>query len=428
MDSAGRRSPPPPHARQLWQSTLFSHGEADLSLDWPTVESYLTMFPGRTPVNVVPQVPHCAVRMAVMGWDARPATDAEIGRMKTIVREWMEAGAVCLNLGLDYQPSAFADTRELIELSSIVREYGGIYAAHVRYTDLGRAAAWRETMVIGRGAAIPVHISHEHVDDVTEPLLEEAERICDLTFESYLYPAGCTHLALMLPTWAQAGGPDGVRARLQDPEMRNRIRQHLQDRLTVDSGGARAVVVGNRTGLFIGWSLDESAEAEGLPMGEVAVTMLEDEHPYVLMVYHRGMTAEEQHEAVWRTVRHPRMMVASDGIYHGRSSHPRGYGCFTRVLRLGVREMGAISLEEAIYKMSGFPAERFRINDRGLLRPGYGADVLIFDPETVADRATWEEPRLEPVGIDRVIVNGETVVEGGDPTGALPGRVLRAHR
>jgi N-acyl-D-amino-acid deacylase len=167
-------------ATRLWRSTLFSHGEADLSLDWSTVEDYLSIFAGNTPVNVVLQVPHCAVRFGAMGWDGRPATDAELEQMRATTREWMEAGAVALCLGLDYQPSAFADTRELVELSKVAAEYDGIYAAHVRYNDIGREAAWRETMEIGERAGILVHISHEHVTSETVPLLEEAAQRCDL--------------------------------------------------------------------------------------------------------------------------------------------------------------------------------------------------------------------------------------------------------
>ena len=162
-----------------------------------------------------------------------------------------------------------------------------------------------------------------------------------------------------------------------------------------------------------------------MDVADFALQVLEDEHPYALMVYHRGTTPEEQEQSIRDTIQHPAMMVASDGIYHGISAHPRGFGTFARVLRLCVREMGAVSLEEAVRKMSGFPAERFRIKDRGFLREGYGADVVIFDPATVADRATWDEPRLEPVGIDQVIVNGQVVVEAGASTGVLPGRVLR---
>jgi N-acyl-D-amino-acid deacylase len=415
----------PERARELWQFTLFSHGEADLALDWPTADDFLAIFAGNTPANVLPQVPHCAVRLGVMGWAARPATDDEIERMKPAVREWMEAGATCLCLGLDYQPSAFADTRELVELSKVAREYDGIYAAHVRYTDSGQERAWRETFEIAEQAEIPVHISHEHVNDTTEPLLAEAARRCDLTFESYLYPAGCTHLALLLPTWAAAGGPSAIKKRLKDPETRRALRDHLQHQLTVVRGNARVVFVGNQTGRYIGREITEVAAAEGMEPGDFAIRTLEVEHPYALMVYHHGTTPEFQADSIRRTARHPKMMVASDGMYHGQSAHPRGYGCFARVLRLCVREMGAIPLEEAIYKMSGFPAERFRISERGFVRPGFGADVVIFDPATVADRATWEEPRLEPVGIDRVIVNGQTVVLNGKPTGALPGRVIR---
>jgi N-acyl-D-amino-acid deacylase len=416
---------PPERARELWDSTLFAYGHGEIDVNWPTVESYLAQFEGTTPVNVVPQVPHCAVRLGVMGWEARAATDNEIEAMKPAVREWLDAGATCLCLGIDYQPSAFADTRELVELSKVAREYDAIYAAHVRYNDAGQEAAWRETMEIGRQADIPVHISHEKVDAVTAPLLEEAAERCDLTFESYLYPAGCTHLALMLPSWASAGGPEAIRARLRDSATRAKMGEHLHHQLTVARGKSRIVFVDNQTGRYIGEDLTDVADREGLPVGEFALKILDDEHPYALMVYHHGTTPAEQREAQRRTIQHPRMLVASDGMYHGTSGHPRGYGCFAQVLRMSVRETGAVSLEDAVNKMSGFPAERFRIKDRGLLRPEYGADVVIFDPETVADRATWDAPREEPVGIDRVIVNGQTVVLNGTPTGIHPGRVLR---
>jgi N-acyl-D-amino-acid deacylase len=162
-----------------------------------------------------------------------------------------------------------------------------------------------------------------------------------------------------------------------------------------------------------------------LEPGDLALQMIEEESPYSLMVYHRGTTPEQQHETIWETVRHPKMLVASDGIYHGAYSHPRGFGCFTRVLRLAVREMGAVSLEEAVWKMTGYPAERFRIGDRGRLAPGLAADIVIFDADSVADRSIWEAARLEPVGIDRVIVNGEAVVIDGAPTGRTPGQIVR---
>lgn len=416
----------PDLTHQLWDYTRPFIGEpaVELSLDWPTPESYLAIFPGNTPVNVLPQVPHCAVRLGAMGWSPRPAGDVELERMKQTTRAWLEAGATCLCLGLDYQPSASADIRELIELSKVVRDYGGLYAAHARYSDLGQAQAWRETIEIGRQADIPVHISHEHVTDVTEKLLDEAAGVCDLTFESYLYPAGCTHLALMVPTWAQAGGPPGIAQRLAYPATRRELRDHLRRNLLDGiERGARAVFVATGSGRYVGMSIADAAAYEGEDIGDFAIRVLDEERPHPLMVYHLPGSADEHRRMAERTFRHPRMLVASDGIYHGQSGHPRGYGCFARALRLA-RETGAVTLETAVHKMTGFPAERFRIKGRGLLAPNHAADLVIFDPDHVADRATWDEPRLEPVGIDRVLVNGQTVVLDGKPTGALPGHVL----
>jgi N-acyl-D-amino-acid deacylase len=412
-------------AAALWESDLFAHGrEPDLVRDWESVEAYLAIFAGNTPINVVPQVPHCAVRFAVMGWEARPATDDELGRMTSISREWLEAGARALCLGLDYQPSAFADTRELVELSKVAAGYGAIYAAHIRYNEVGREDAWRETMAIGEQAGIPVHISHEHVTPETGPLLAEAAARCDLSFESYLYHAGCTHLALTLPIWAQAGGPAEIRARLHDPVQRARMRDALAANFAADPN-ARKVFVDTPSGRWIGRALDDVAAELGLTPADFALQVLDEEDPYALMVYHRSTSPDYQSDSIRATIQHPSVMVASDGIYHGRSGHPRGFGTFARVLRLCVREMEAVTLEQAVRKMSGYPAERFGIRDRGVLREGLAADVVVFDPAAVGDRATWEEPLLEPVGIDRVIVNGQVTVVDGVPTGALPGRVVR---
>lgn len=411
-------------AHQLWDGLRFAYGEAPFPIGWPSARDYLSIFPGNTPVNVVPQVPACAVRMAVLGWDTRAPDADELRRMEDLTREWMEAGAKCLNLGLDYQPSAFATTEELIALSRVAKEYDGLYAAHVRYNGLGRAEAFRETWRIAERADIPVHISHERIDAESAVLFAEGEQRADISFESYLYPAGCTHLALMLPFWAQAGGPDAIQARLRAPDARAQMRAVLDDKLNNDPMRARVVCVDDQTGAYVGREIQAMAEEEGIPFGELAIRILETEHPYALMVYHRRTTPEALRDEITATLRHPKMMVASDGMYSGVSAHPRAYGCFGQAVRLGVREYGAITLEEAVRKMSGYPAERFRIPWRGVLREGYGADVVIFDADTYADRATWDEPRLEPVGVDRVIVNGTTVVLGGTPTGTLPGRVI----
>ena len=223
-----------------------------------------------------------------MGWEPRRATDAEVAAMATLTRDWYEAGATCLNLGLDYQPSANADFRELAALCRVAQEYDAIYAAHLRYTDYGREGAWREIIRLGQETGIPVHVSHESVNAESAALLDEAAQVCDLTFESYLYPAGCTHLALMLPIPEQGGGTAGLQARLRVPRERAQMQAQLEATLTASSeAGARAVFVANQTGRYIGQSLDEAAASCGESRGEFAVRVLAEEDPYALMVFHR---------------------------------------------------------------------------------------------------------------------------------------------
>jgi N-acyl-D-aspartate/D-glutamate deacylase len=312
----------------------------------------------------------------------------------------------------------------LVELSKVAAEYNGIYAAHIRYSDYGQAKAWRETMEIGEQAGIPVHISHEHVNDVTSRLLDEADARCDLTFESYMYPAGCTHLAMMIPIWAQAGGPEGIFQKLTFPAIREEIRGHLRNALQAGiDRGARAVFANTGSGRYIGLDIATAAALEGEELGDFALRVLEEERPHPLMVYHQGGTPEYFHERMKRTFSHPKMMVASDGVYHGPHGHPRGYGAFARALRLQ-RESQAVSLETAVYKMTGFPAERFRIKERGRLVDGYAADVVIFDPAEVSDRSTWDDAWQPATGVEKVIVNGQIAVDQGTPTGLLPGQVI----
>lgn len=411
-------------SQELWPAHEFANGPAELSMNWPTPQDYLAEFSGKTPVNVVPQVPHCAVRFGVMGWSTSPANDEQLQEMRTAVADWMEAGARALNLGLDYQPSAFSDTRELVELSKVAASYGGIYAAHIRYNDYGRAKALEETFQIGEQAGIPVHVSHEHVNDETRDIFRDGMERCDFSFESYLYPASCTHLALTLPIWAQAGGPSALATALSDPVARERCVDFLEARLGRNGSRDHAVFLDTPSGRWIGESIQDIADAKGMPVGEFAVQALLEEQPYALMLYFRGTPPDEVAQINRDTIQHPRMMVASDGMYHGASAHPRGFGTFAAVLQRDVRKTAAVSIEDAVRKMSGFPAERFGIRDRGILKEGLAADIVIFDADTVRSNATFADPRDLPEGVDRVLVNGVTVAIGKSPTGALPGKVV----
>lgn len=410
------------HARELWHYTQFAYGDDKVPLDWQTPDDYLNMFDGRIPANLYPQVPHCAVRLGAMGWDPRAANKEELIEMEKTTRQWLDAGACCLCLGLDYQPSANADLNELVYLSKVAASYDAIYAAHVRYQLIDRKKAWEETIEIAQRAEIPVHISHERVDDEASEILERVDREdIDLTFESYLYPAGMTHLAMLLPMEYQTGAPDEMLANLDNPEVRRKSLPYLQEKL----GKGNQIVGYNKNGKYIGMTLAEAANKEGKSNEEFAFDFIRDEFAIETFVMPWATSPEENEKILNRTACHPRMMIASDGVYNIPHPHPRSYGCFVQYLGKFVRERQLISLKEAIYKMSGFPAERFRISDRGRIATGFAADIVVFDPETVSDRSTWFDPVQSPVGVEWVFVNGIPVIEESKVTSKLPGKVIR---
>jgi N-acyl-D-amino-acid deacylase len=364
-----------------------------------------------------------------MGWDDRSPTAAELDRMRALTRDWMEAGAVGLNTGLDYQPAANASTDELVELAKVVAEYGGVYAAHIRYNAIGKPAAYRESIEIGRRAGVPIRQSHESVDDETEPLLDEAQRAgIDFGIDWYLYPAGSSHLLVWLPPEDQIGGFDATVQRLRDdPAHRAKIGAIIEEQIGITHAiGGREYFSETRTGRYIGMSIGEVAAERGTSVGETAVDLIVEESPDAILVFRRGISPEAFDDQARRTLNHPAFMVASDGVYHGTLPHPRGYGCYAQVLGTFVRERGLVSLERAVHLMSGLPAARFGITDRGRLVEGLAADLVVFDPATVGAVATWEEPRLPATGVDAVIVNGEIVARDGRPTAARPGTVIRA--
>ena len=412
----------PEHAQELWHYTQFAYGDAKLPLNWQTPDEYLSIFDGKIPANLYPQVPHCAVRLGAMGWDARPATREELLVMERTTREWLEAGACCLCLGLDYQPSANADLTELVYLSKIAASYDAIYAAHIRYQLIGRKAAWEETVEIAQQAEIPVHISHERVDAESTEVLERVDREdIDLTFESYLYPAGMTHLAMLLPMEYQTGTPDEMLAEMENSVVRKKSLPYLRGKL----GEGNQIVGYNKSGRYIGMLLSEAAEREGKSIEEFAYDFIQDEMAIETFVMPWVTPPEENEEILNRTAVHPRMMIASDGVYNIPHPHPRSYGCFVQYLGKFVRDKQLVSMKDAIYKMSGFPAERFRVSDRGKIATGLAADVVVFNPDTVADCSTWFDPVQPPIGVNWVFVNGVAVIENGDVTNALPGKVLR---
>lgn len=398
------------------------YGDAPVGWDWHSVADYLSIFKGRVPGNMVPQVPHHAIKVEVTGWETRPATTDEIEAMKPLVREWLDAGAVALAVGLEYQPSSSSSLEELVVLSKLVAERGGVYVTHQRgyWGRLERGT--RETFRVAKEANLPVHISHLAVEEHTAALLQEGlDAGVDLSLDLYAYSAACTHLLMMLPDWAQAGGHAAAMARLCDPAARARMRPETAQRIA-ERGTITLSYVENGPE-FEGHTLGELASAAHMSDVDFMFDLLATHGGRVLAVYH--WTDDIDHEAILRrTMRHPRYMACTDGIFPGSRPHPRGFGTFPRIVGQYVRN-GVLTIEEAVRKVSGYPAERFCLKDRGRLQPAMAADIVIFDPATVADRATYENGRAHPEGIDCVLVNGQIALADGRPTGTLAGRVLR---
>jgi N-acyl-D-amino-acid deacylase len=353
-------------------------------------------------VNAAFLVPHCPLRVAVMGWERRAPTDRELEAMKEHLAEGMAAGAVGFSTGLIYPPSMFAETDELIELTRVVARFGGLYASHIRNEGAGLLEAVSEAIRIGEEAGTPVQISHHKASGpenwgLTEqslPVIEQArERGVDVTVDAYPYTAGSTALG------ALAGG--GRVGRIMDPNS-----------VLIASVKHQHQYEGKR--------LDEVAAMMDLPVEDATSRLLQEEENAVVAV----MFIMDEGD-VRRVLRHPTCMIGSDGIPSPTGKpHPRLYGTFPRVLGRYVREEGLLSLEEAVRRMTSMPAAKFRLADRGVVREDAWADLVVFDPEQIADTATYDDPRRYPAGIPYVLVNGEIIVEDGAPSEVSAGRVL----
>jgi N-acyl-D-amino-acid deacylase len=390
-------------------------------------------------INIGTMVGQGSIRAAVIGQSDRKPTAGELAEMRTLVEQGMKDGAFGLSSGLFYVPGAFASTDEVIELAKVAARFGGIYISHMRDEASGVVDSVKETIAIGERGGLPTQLTHHKVIGVgnwgksieTLKLVDEArKRGVDATIDQYPYTASSTSIgAALLPTWAQEGGREKVVGRLRDPGVRADIKSEVVRSIQNERGGGdpKNVVLAR---------CDWNQSLSGKTLEEV--TRIRGMEPTIANAAEAAMWIVEQgncsgifhaiaEEDLRRILRHPATMIASDGgipVFGKATPHPRNYGTFARVLAVYVRDLNTITLEDAIRKMSSFPAQRLGLTDRGLLRPGMKADVAVFDPARVRDPATFEKPHQYAEGFSTVIVNGKIVLDNGTMLPARPGRVL----
>ncbi|MFF4221908.1 amidohydrolase family protein [Streptomyces abikoensis] len=424
------------------QITGWNGDGADVDFTWRTVGGYLDRldhgFAGEgIAVNAAYLVPQGTVRMLAVGWEDRPATAAELDRMRRLVAEGLEQGAVGLSSGLTYTPGMYADDAELTELCRVVTEYGGYYCPHHRSYGAGALRAYAEMIELSRTAGCALHLAHAVMNfGVNEGRAPELLALldaaladgADISLDTYPYTPGSTTLAALLPGWAGEGGPEAILARLRDDATAARIRHALE---VTGSDGCHGVTVDwesveisgvsdSALAPYVGRSIARSARERGEEPWTTARRLLLEDRLGPTILQHVG------HEENVRTImRHAVHTGGSDGILHGAKPHPRAYGTFPHYLGHYVRELGVLSLEECVAHLTSRPAARLRLPDRGSIREGHRADLVLFDPETVAAGATFEAPRTLPTGIPYVLIAGRFVMEDGRRTDVLAGRTVR---
>lgn len=411
--------------------------------DWQTYGDYLDKVQA-TPiaVNLGGFVGQGRIRRLVVGMEAREATASEVREMKKLVRESIEGGAMGLSTGLEYAPGANADTGELIELTKVLGDFPGtLYVTHMRQRDTRSVEAVQEGIEIGEEAGVGVHFSHHpmrypfhgRMAEIFQLKEEARDRGVHVTFDTMIVNYNMSSMGALLPHWMHDGGAEKLVERLGDPSIRQQVKayQNPQQKHFRDGLWDKVLIGNNRANRgLVGRSMAEAAEIRGYEdPWELAMDMMIEEGRGGVGIYCDTFTDED----ITACLQHPLgMAVGSDITVHApygpmsqRHPHPANYGFYPLFFKKFVREMGVLTLEAAIRKVTSFPAQRIGLWNRGILREGAWGDIMIFDFERIRDRSTFEEPHQYPEGIDYVLVNGKVVIEKGTHTGALPGTVLR---
>lgn len=413
--------------------------EAKLKLNWPSMGEYLRRLEEKgIALNTVSLVGNGNIRAFVMEYDSRQPSKNELEEMKKVLAQSLEEGAFGLSSGLIYPPSCYADTNELIELCKVVAKYGGIYTSHIRGEGDSLITSVKEAIEIGRKSGASVEISHHKASgksnwgkvNRTLKMIDEARSMgVEVTCDVYPYVAGSTGLDAFLPVRAWAGGIEKLIKNLKDPKTRAQLRREMERASLFKPDRWGTVMISYCKGhrQYEGKTIAEiAAQKKTDPLDLVFDLLIEEKASVQIVIF-------SMREKDMRTVlKHPASMIGSDssstapyGVLGKGKPHPRTYGTFPRVLGEYVRKTKLLTLEEAIRKMTSFPAQKLRLNDRGLVRKGMAADITVFDPDKIVDTSTYAKPHEYPIGIKHVLVNGRIVVADGKHTRQLPGRALR---
>lgn len=425
-----------PLNEEMKQDMIENQGDITFDVEWTTLGEYLDHLQQKgVSANITSFVGNGTLRQHVIGYENRPATDEEISRMKELLGEAMREGAVGLSSSLLYAPSGYADTDELAELARVAADHGGMYISHIRNEGDNLLESIDELIEIAERADIRSQIYHlkasgednwHKMDDAIRRIEDARSAGLAITADMYNYPASSTGLHVQLPDWVRDGGIEAMIERLSDPEKREPILADIEFSHSPD----KILLVGFENpdlrihqGKYLS---DLSVELDKTPE-EAMIDLIVEDDSRIQVVYF-SMSEENMVKKVqqpWISFCSDAGSYAPEGVFLNYSTHPRAYGSFARLLAKYVREDKVISLEEAIRKLTSLPAENLRLEKRGALKVGHYADVVVFNPETVQDHATFEEPHQLASGVQHVWVNGGQVLKDGEHTGAMPGRVVR---
>jgi N-acyl-D-amino-acid deacylase len=435
-----------PLTEQMKKDSMERQADIKFNIVWNTLGGYLDHLVARgISTNIASFVSAATVRANEIGLDNRAPTPEELERMRTHVRVAMDEGAMGLTTALIYIPGVFAKTDELVELAKVASASGGMYISHMRSEGNRLLEAIDETLTIAREAKIRAEIYHlkesgesnwNKLDAVIAKVDAARKEGLDITADMYTYTAGSTGLDASMPPWVQEGGYNAWAKRLQDPKLRERVRREMTtpsdawENLMFAAGGKGTLLVGFKNEalrIYAGKTLEEVAKLRGKSIQDTAMDLVVEDGSRVQVVYF--LMSEEnvkrQIALPWVSFGSDASSMSPDGVFIKTSTHPRAYGNFARLLGKYVRDEHVIPIEEAVRKLTSFPAATLRIKERGRLQTGYFADVVVFDPRTIADTSTYEKPHQYAVGVRHVWVNGGQVLKNGEHTGQKPGRVVR---